>query len=259
MRTLILSTLLISTITVAQTDAEKALIEQYTGAGMPVVEKDDSPFVPNTFIGDFIMDITTMDKKTEKPQTMSIHYASNAEMTSIRMDAAEMKGQEMTMMTDLKNKWQYMMMTDNNGKKTAMKTPKMKINIKETPDAEKDGSETDVTVTNETKTINGHVCSKVIAKSKEGTWTGWMAKGVAVPFTDLTNNIASGNVSALKYDDRQITGFPMEFEMVDAETNEKTQGVTREFNLGEPPASTFSLDGYQVVELPMALPGMMGR
>ena len=105
MRTLILSTLLISTITVAQTDAEKALIEQYTGAGMPVVEKDDSPFVPNTFIGDFIMDITTMDKKTEKPQTMSIHYASNAEMTSIRMDAAEMKGQEMTMMTDLKNKW----------------------------------------------------------------------------------------------------------------------------------------------------------
>ena len=261
MRTLLLCTLFFSTFAIAQTQEELDALKQLLGQGMPVIEKDDSPFVPNTFIGNFVMDITTPEKKKDNPQTMTMHYASNAEMTAIQIEGADMKGQEMKMMTDLKNKWQYILMTDNDGKKTAMKTPKMKVELQssDTMKTKSDGSDTEITVTNEIKTINGYVCTKVIAKSKEGTWTGWMAKDVDVPFTDLSNNLVSGKTSMLNYDEKQITGFPMEFEMVDAETNETTKGVTRELKIGEPPASSFSLDGYQVMELPMAIPGMMGR
>lgn len=261
MRTLLLSTLFISTLAIAQTAEDKALMEQYMKAqGMPVIETDDSPFVPNTFIGSFIMDITTNDGKSKEPHSMTMHYASSADMTSMHMESPEMKDQQMTMMTDLKNKFQYMLMTDNWGKKTAMKTPKMKINmdaVKHDADNAKD-TDAEVTITNETKTIEGQLCTKIIVKSKDGTMTSWVARELDVPFTDLTNNMIKSD-ALLGYDQEKMKGFPMEFEMVDTENKTTMTGRTRELKVGNVPASTFSLDGYQVVELPMALPGMMGR
>ena len=42
-------------------------------------------------------------------------------MTLIKTEMPEQKDQDMRMMTDLKGKWQYMLMTDDKGGKTAMK------------------------------------------------------------------------------------------------------------------------------------------
>lgn len=261
MRTLLLSTLLFTTFATAQTESEKAAMEQYSGQGMPVIEKDDSPYVPNTFIGSFIMDITTNDDKSKEPQTMSMHYASSADMTSMRMVSPEMQDHQMTMMTDQKNKFQYMLMTDKSGNKTAMKTPKMKINLDSFNDkaSTEDSADGEVIVTNETKTIEGHVCTKIITKSKDGTWTGWVARDLEVPFSDIANSMTRSKTNLLNYDADKVKGFPMEFEMVDVENNTTIISRTHDLKVGEPPASTFSLDGYEVMELPMMVPGMMGK
>ncbi|MBK6410311.1 MAG: hypothetical protein IPF78_11575 [Flavobacteriales bacterium] len=45
------------------------------------------------------------------------------------------------------------------------------------------------TVTKETKTIDGHLCKKVIARNEEGTWTAWVAQDIPTPFADLLRSM----------------------------------------------------------------------
>ncbi|MBL0036597.1 MAG: hypothetical protein IPP26_12750 [Flavobacteriales bacterium] len=92
------------------------------------VEDDKSPFVPNSFIGSFRMENHMFSKGVEeKNSPTTMRYWSSAEMTMTKMEMPDAKGQDMRMLTDLKGKWQYMMMVDEKGKKTAMKSKKKTI------------------------------------------------------------------------------------------------------------------------------------
>jgi hypothetical protein len=150
----------------------------------------------------------------------------------------------MRMMTDLKNKWQYMLMTDKEGKKTAMKTRKQKISMDE-----KKTADPNVMKTSETKTIEGHTCTKVIVKSQDGVWTGWVAEDVKAPFEDMARNLKQGN-ERLAERMGKMTGFPLEFEWVSADGKDKTVTYIRDLQYGKVDASVFSLDGYEVTEMP---------
>lgn len=242
MRILLLPIALVaSLIAAAQIDLSKIM----AGQGMKV-EDDTSPFVPNSFVGSFRMENHLYKNGVEEkysPTTM--RYWSSAEMTVIKTEVPGQKGQDMRMMTDLKGKWQYMLMTDDKGRKTAMKSRKKTVTV----DKEAEATAAEITVTDETKVIDGHTCVKVISKSPEGTWTGWVAKDLASPFGDMMRNVKAGD-PAMSARMSKLDGMTLEFEWADANGKDTMHCYIKDVVVGPVDASVFSLEGYEVMEMP---------
>ncbi|MBL7944453.1 MAG: DUF4412 domain-containing protein [Flavobacteriales bacterium] len=241
--------LLLSTPSIAQVDLNAILQQQ--GGGMQLVP-DTDPFTPNSFIGSFTMEMHLFENGKEQqhsPVNTTIH--SSAEKIAIEGRSSAAK-ETMRMIIDQKEKWQYVLMDDGAGTRMAMKTRKMKV-VDDTPDAHIAG---DVQMTDETKTIDGHVCKKMIAKDEEGTWVGWMAQDIDVPFHSFMNNVA--NTGGDIHDDALVGvhGFPLEYEWTSTDGKERVQCTIRELKQGTVDEKAFSLEGYQVMEIP-TLP--MGR
>ncbi|HMC97483.1 MAG TPA: DUF4412 domain-containing protein, partial [Flavobacteriales bacterium] len=209
---------------------------------------DTDPFVPNTFIGSFRMEMHRFKDGTEvKDSPTNLHYWSSADMTLMRNVMAEQKkGQDMKILTDLKGKWQYMLTTDEKGKKTAMKSRKKKLVTSET---QADAEKPDINVTSETRMIDGHLCKKVIVTSEDGVWTGWVAEDLPAPFTDMARQIKTAD-PAMNRRISAVKGMPLEFEWVDANGKDKMVCYMREVHAGSVDESVFSLDGYEVMEMP---------
>ncbi|MFN8350517.1 MAG: hypothetical protein U0U25_03535 [Flavobacteriales bacterium] len=242
MRTLLLSVaLLASLFATAQIDLSKIM----AGQGVKV-EDDKSPFVPNSFVGSFRMENHLYKNGVEeKHSPTTMRYWSSADMTLIKTEMPEQKDQDMRMMTDLKGKWQYMLMTDDKGGKTAMKSRKKTVTV----DKEAEGKMADVTVTNETKVIDGHTCVKVVSKSSEGTWTGWVAKDLPSPFGDMLRNVKAGD-PAMSERMSKLDGMTLEFEWTDANGKDSMRCYIKDVVVGTVDAGVFSLDGYEVMEMP---------
>ena len=253
--TLLASIALLSTS--AQVDINKMMQERMArqgqdgskGAGGSTTMVDDTdPFVPNEFIGSFRMEMHSYTGTTEeKNSPMNVRYWSSADMTLNAVQMPEQRGQQMRMLTDLKGKWSYMLMTDEKGKKTAMKSPKKKVVGAGTASGKQDPV---ITMTKETKMIEGHTCTKVIVVSEDGTWTGWVAEDVKAPFTDMTRSMQQrgdqSHVNAM----RSVQGMPLEFEWVPTDGKSRMVCYVKELEAGKVDTSVFSLDGYEVMEMP---------
>lgn len=254
MRALITALPLIGMFTLnAQVDVNKLIQERMArqqGAqagdhGNVKIEDDNDPFVPNSFIGSFRMEMHHFQNGTEeKNSPTTMRYWSKADMTLTKMELPDAKGKDMRMMTDLKNKWQYAMVDDDKGKKTAIKTKKKKVVMDKSDEA---GS-AEVTVTKETKVIDGHTCTKVISKSKEGTWTGWVAQDMPAPFDDMLRSVRSGDPSMTQRM-AKVKGFPLEFEWVDADGKSTMHCYMKDVVTGKVDDAMFSLDGYTVTDM----------
>jgi hypothetical protein len=240
----ILSTSLVL-CTTAQVDVNQ-LMQQHMGGGAKI-EDDNSPFVPNEFVGSFRMEMHMFDGATEKKNSpTNMRYWSTEDKTLNKMEMPEEKGRDMRIMTDLKGKWQYTLMTDEKGKKTAMKSKKKKVTMAE----EKATKEPEITVTNETKTIEGHVCTKTIVKTEDGTWTGWVAKDIKAPFGDMARSVGHRGDDKMMKSYNGMPGFPLEFEWVDAKGTDRMVCYMKDLKVGPVDESVFSLDGYEVMEMP---------
>ena len=220
------------------------------GSGHGVkMEDDNDPFVPNEFIGSLRMEMHHYKEGVElKTSPTNMRYASSAEWTSMKNEmSGQQQGRDMRIVTDLKGKWSYMLMTDEEGKKSAMKSHKKKMVM--TDEAAKKKEPT-VTVTTETRTIEGHVCTKVIAVSEDGTWTGWVAKGVKGPFADILRTMAQRGDDSHMGAMKGLDGMPMEFEWVPTDGKSRMVCYIKELVSGKVDPSVFSLDGYEVMEMP---------
>lgn len=237
-----------TTISVAQVDINSMMQDHAMGGmkGMKVVE-DTDPFTPNEFVGSFTLELHSFKggmEETNSPMNMQI--TSSADKSRMRMDNA--KGASgVNVLTDHKDKFQYVLMTDEKGKKMAIKTKKMKVlmtdsAMKETPNFK---------VTNETKTIDGHVCTKIISKTEEGTWTGWVAKDIKAPLGDMMRTMHGAASADMAKKMNGMDGFPLEFSYEDAKEPKRVVGHIRNLKIGEVDNSNFSLDGYEVMEMPM--------
>lgn len=216
------------------------------GKGDPRIEDDTDPFVPNSFIGSFRMEVHHFQNGIEeKDSPTNMRYWSKEDMTATKMEMPEAKGQDMRMLMDLQNKWQYMLMTDENGSKTAMRSRKKKIVMEE----KERPAHAEVTVTSETKMIDGHQCVKVVSKSEEGTWTGWVAEDLPAPFDDMMRNVRTGDTGMSEHM-AGVKGFPLEFEWVDADGKASMHCYMKDVVTGKVDESVFSLDGYEVMEMP---------
>lgn len=209
----------IATTSTAQFDINSILQQQ--GAGMRM-QDDTDPFVANAFTGSFRMEMHMFDSIAERKESpMNLRYWSSPEMTLVRTALPGQNGREMKMMTDLKGKWQYMLMTDAEGKRMAMKSRKKKIVVTDSLQQKQNAKqEMEFTVTNEKKTIDGHACTKVIGKSTDGVWTGWVAQDLKGPYADMAKHVRSGDASLNKHMS-EVQGFALEFEWLPVDRKNK--------------------------------------
>lgn len=245
MRALLSPVVCLTLITATPQVDVNQLMQQHMGGAK--IEDDNSPFVPNEFIGSFRMEMHRFKNDTEeKGSPMNLHYWSVEDKTMMRSETAEQKGQDMRVLTDLKGKWTYMLMSDDKGKKTAMKSRKKNVTM---TDAAEDKKQ-DITVTTETKVIDGHTCTKVVVKGEDGTWTGWVAKDVKAPFADMARHTAQQGRDPMLRGQQGVDGMPLEYEWRDADGKDKIVSYIRELKTGSVDPAVFSLDGYEVVEIP---------
>ena len=249
MRNLILSTFLVLITYSAEAQDINTLLQQTLGNQGVKMEPDNDPFRPNAFIGSFRMEVHAYDAEGKELQTPTdIRYWSSADMTLIQASVPDSKRKEdMKMLSDLKGKWQYMLMSDGTTR-TAMKSRKMKITLADTTKIEL--SAQDVRITTETRVIDGHPCRKVVVTNEEGTWTGWMAEDLPTPFADMAANTSAPDQDLARRM-ADVKGFPMEYEWTETSSGQRVQCFMKDLRAGAVDPSVFSLDGYSVLELPV--------
>lgn len=225
-------------------------IMQQQGAGMRM-EDDNDPFVANEFIGSFQMEVHTYEGTSEKSGSpTNLRYWSSPDHVLLQMALTGEPGRDVKMLTDLKGKWQYMLMTDAQGKRMALKSKKKKIVVTDTPGKENKKEEgMDITTTNETKIIEGHTCTKMIGKCEEGLWTGWVAKDLQGPFGDLAKHVRTGD-AGLNKRMSAVKGFALELEWVPADGTKRTACFIKDLIPGTVDADVFSTDGYEMIAIP---------
>ena len=241
--------LLLATPATAQVDMNAIL--QQSGSNMRM-EPDTDPFVPNAFVGSFTMEMHFFENGKESknsPASSTIH--SSESKLAFDSKSPEMK-ESVRMIIDQKEKMQYMLMDDGKGNKMAMKTRKMKVTGME----ENDKNAADITVTDETRTIDGHLCKKVIAKDEDGTWTGWMATDIEIPFRSFMRDMDRQGGGLHDEALAGVFGFPLEYEWVSNDGKERMTCKMRDLKVGTVDEGAFSLTGYQLMEMPMMPPGM---
>ena len=238
-------------LTLATLHAQMGLgqVPDASGMGNMQVVDDTDPFVPNTFIGSFRMEVHSFKNGEETPESpMDMHFWSSTDKTMTGFTTAKNKGTEMKMMTDLKDKMSYVLMATPDGGKTAMKSPKKKyIYAGGEEDKSKD---MDFKVTKETKVIDGHTCNKVVGRNAEGTWTAWVAQDIPMPFADLAKSMGAQGRSGQFQKWDGLKGFPLEMTSESIDGKEKTTIYTKDLLVGPVDESVFSLDGYKIMEIP---------
>lgn len=213
------------------------------GEGISLVD-DNDPFTPNTFIGSFRMETRLYRNNVEeRTSPTTLRYWSSTDQ--VLTEAASPGNPAMRSLVDLKGKWQYMLMPEGQGARMAMKMRKKKVVMANAGQEE----EPRVDVTSETRTIDGHPCVKVVARSADGVWTGWVARDLQAPFADLQRVVGTGD-PRLTRRMSEAQGFPLEFEWVDANGVDRVTCTVHDLVIGTVDAGVFSLDGYQVMELP---------
>lgn len=211
---------------------------------------DNDPFTPNQFEGSFRMEMHSYTNGVEQQDSpVHMRYWSSPGMSLIGISPEGGKGSELKVLTDHEGKWNYMLMADEKGNKTAMKSRKKKLVIE---GQEESGAEaaSKFTVTNETRMIEGHLCTKVIADTEDGTWTGWVAPGIAVPFGDIANRMSRSAIQRKQQDWQGLQGFPLEYELVDKNGKDRMVVQVKDLQIGTVDPAIFSIADYKVMEIP---------
>ncbi len=218
-----------------------------TTASVP--RSPSAPQATNAFTGSFRMETHLFrNGKEDRNSPMNLLYWSRPDMTLYQVMVPGQK-ETMRMLTDLRSDWTYTIVDDGQGNRTAMKMRMPDLAAMADDEAER-GDKPTVTVTKETRTIEGHTCTKVIATSKEGTWTGWIAMGLKGPFADMARSLDQRAGQQSLKGHPHLEGFPLEFEWVPVKDQERVVCYVKDLVAGKVDDSLFDLSGYQVIELP---------
>lgn len=194
---------------------------------------------------DFSFDMEMTGAKMKEPMLMKF-YSSGTKMV-IKPQIAGAGG--MSVLLDEATKKQYLMM-DNAGQKMAMVMNYTDQMNKATETA----TETKVTVTNETKTIDGYKCKKIIAESAESKSDIWLTEDFGMNYADLYKIMsASGNGPQGKQNQlpamKDVKGFPVEM-VVNYKAKQETVNIRiKNISKAEISPSMFSLEGYQMMDM----------
>lgn len=222
---------------------------------LPISAQDD------VFEGSFTMQMHTYEKgKENKDSPMHMKFWSSEDMILVQPILKEKSGEDMKMLTDLKNDVQYTLIDDGKGGKMAMKMPKVNMPDAKGTDAD-DDDDMNVERTGNTKMIDGIECHEYKGSNEEGTWTAWVAEDMKAPFERFAQAMAGNGGKQKKKNAKGPKdlpeGIPMESTWESADGKEKVVMYIKELKTGEVDESVFDISGYEVMDIPM-MPGMPG-
>jgi hypothetical protein len=194
---------------------------------------------------DFSFDMEMTGVKMKEPMIMKL-YSSGTKMV-IKPQIAGAGG--MSVLVDEATKKQYLMM-DNAGQKMAM----VMNYTDQMNKAAETASDTKITVTTETKTIDGYKCKKIIAESAESKSDIWLTEDLGMNYADLYKMMsASGNGPQGKKNQlpamKDVKGFPIEMNVTDKAKQETINIRIKNISKAKISPSMFSLEGYQMMDM----------
>jgi hypothetical protein len=210
-------------------------------AGAPLLFAQDSNAQgPNAFVGSFTMELHTYKGYEEKAESpLVLLYSSTADKV-LTQDVKARQGA--TMLYDLDAHKQYVLGVDSTGKRTAVVSELPKL-----PPTKEERNAPDVQISEEARTIDGHPCLKLVSTTEDGTWTGWMAQDISVPYTAMMRLVQR---PGQHYHSEALTGmygFPLEYEWVSKDTQDRVVCRITELKQGEVDEEPFSLEGCKIV------------
>ena len=153
----------------------------------------------------------------------------------------------MTILVDNAKGKQYMLMNAN-GQKMAMALP-----VNTTDKATAAAKDPKVTITKETKTVDGYKCTKVITETEEQKADLWVTQDVGMQYADFYKmmNSAKGpqGGSMVKIPDlKTVKGFPVEIISTDKKKAETVTIKIKNISKAKVDQKLFSTEGYQMMD-----------
>lgn len=201
----------------------------------------------NSFTGSFRMEVHTFkNNKEDKHSPVNMRIWSREGMLLYELVMPD-QPQQMRMLTDLRTNFVYTLIDNGQGGRTAMKMKRPELGSLVD---DKKSEKPQITVTKETRMIEGHNCTKVIVTSKEGTWTAWVATGLRSAFLDMARAMDGQAAQQNRFARTDVEGFPLEYDWVPASGDERVVCNVKELVVGKVDEKLFDLNGYQMIEMP---------
>jgi hypothetical protein len=199
------------------------------------------------FEGSYLMSIETPQKKS----TAEMQITFKGDKSCMEMLTAQNAGKLKTIF-DKKEQTMTILVDKDGTNKVAMVR---KMSDASEMENNKGGKEPKITVTDETKTIEGYNCKKVIAESDESTTEMWVTDELGLTYTDMFGMMRSGrgpasNMSMSMHNYKDVKGIPLEMHVSNkAKPDENTVITIKNIKKGTVDASIFDTTGYQVMDM----------
>ncbi len=196
--------------------------------------------------GKFTMTTTTYKNEVvngKEPVVSQFHFMNN--------EVAFVNKEKDGKTTVIMNPESHMITTlmDKNGSKTGTKMKMPSMLLKETVD--KDPMV--ITVTSETKTINGYNCTKYTMENGEYTGYMWMTKDVKWNYADFANKmgkmLSRGNKGTMMKMDAGMTGFPVLVYQKEKNGKNAYETSYSDIVVGNCNEDLFSTAGYEITDM----------
>lgn len=152
----------------------------------------------------------------------------------------------MTILIDNAKGKQYMLMNAN-GQKMAMA-----VNMNSVEKAAEAAKDPKVTITKETKTVDGHKCTKVITETEEQKADLWITEDVGMQYSEFSKmfNSAKGPQGSIAKmpELKNVKGFPIEIISTDKKKGETVTMKIKNISKAKVDQKLFSMEGYQMMD-----------
>lgn len=190
----------------------------------------------------FTMEMTS----TKQQDPMIMKVVSKGNKIALTPQVAGTQGQ-MKIIVDHGAKKQYMLM-DANGQKMAMA-----MDMTDIEKAIEESKDPKITITKESKVIDGYKCTKVITETAETNSEMWLTEDLGLNYGDLYKMVSSNKspqgsnygIPAMK----NIKGFPVQMVITDKKKNEPMNINIKNISKAKVDEKAFSLAGYQMMDM----------
>ncbi|HKR05862.1 MAG TPA: DUF4412 domain-containing protein [Bacteroidia bacterium] len=200
-----------------------------------------------TFEGSYLMHIENANQKN----AADMQVAYKGDKSSMEMLTAPNAGKFRTIF-DNKEKTMTILVEKDGTNKMAM-VRKMQ-DASEVP-GNKEGKDAKITVTDETKKIEGYTCKKVIAESDESTSEMWVTDELGLTYADMFGMMRNGrgpasNMSTNMQNYKDVKGIPLEMNIRNKVKPDESMVITiKNIKKGNVDASLFDISGYKVMDM----------
>ncbi|AFD09447.1 DUF4412 domain-containing protein [Solitalea canadensis] len=199
--------------------------------------------VAQSFTGSFKMQISGDNMK--QPVEMMCYY-KDKKMATV-MSPEQMKGGKVRTIFDYDAQETTMLM-DMNGNKMGFKS-KIKDLQAKMAEAEKPK----ITETNETRTIDGHICKKLISETEHSIIDMWIAQDMDFNLQSVFANMKGakgGGMGDMARYAKYMKGPSLETTVTDKQKGTKTTIMIKDIQKGNIPEEMFSTEGYTIMDKP---------